>query len=69
MKIQQHYHRESGFSFEISVESKDTETHVALTDLKDYHRDLIKTHMFQLGQLVEKLLVANRETRNDETPL
>lgn len=61
MKITQHYHHESGFRLEISVESKDTNTHAALTDLKDYHKELIKTHLTQLGLVVDKLLVANKK--------
>lgn len=59
MKIQQYY-EESNFRFEFIVESKDVKTHAAMTDLPAHQKELIKTHLFQMGQLVEKLLVANK---------
>lgn len=58
MKIQQYYENDSPFRFEMSVESKDVETHSAMTDLPEHQRELIKTHMIQLGHIVNKLLVA-----------
>lgn len=60
MKIQQFYHHESDFRFELTVESKDIETHAAFTDLPMHQKELIRTHMIQLGQVVDKLLVANK---------
>lgn len=63
MKIQQHYHHESGFRFELSIESKDIETHAAMTDLPTHQRELVKTTLFQVGQIVDKLLVANKENK------
>lgn len=67
MKIQQHYHHESGFRFEFSVESKDTETHAAMTDLPEHQKELIKTTLFQVGQIVDKLLVANKYRKSTWT--
>lgn len=57
MKIQQYY-EENSFRFEMSVESKDTNTHSVMTDLPEHQRDLIRTQMLQLGHVINKLLVA-----------
>lgn len=63
MKIQQFYHHESGYRFELTVESKDIDTHSAITDLKDYQKEMIKNHLIQIGHVIDKLLVANRENK------
>lgn len=58
MKIQQYYENDSPFRFEITVQSKDVNTHSAMTDLPEHQRELIRNHMIQLGHIVDKLLVA-----------
>lgn len=58
VKIQQYYENDSPFRFEMSVESKDVNTHSAMTDLPEYQRELIRAHMIQLGHVINKLLVA-----------
>lgn len=58
MKIEQHYHHESGFRFEISIQSKDVETHSTMTDLREDQRNLVKQKLNEVGIILDKLLVS-----------
>lgn len=69
MKIQQFFHHESGFRYEITIESKDVQTHSAMTDLTEYQRELIKTHLYQVGKVTDIVVTARRGIRNDESTL
>lgn len=63
MKIQQHYHHDSPFRFDLTVESKDLITHSTMTDLKDHQREMIKRELHKVGRIVEQLCVALREEK------
>lgn len=65
MKIQQFFHHESGYRYEITIESKDIQTHSAMTDLTEYQRELIKNHLNYVGVIADKVVVARKQHELD----
>lgn len=63
MKIEQYYHHESGFRFEISIQSKDTITHATMTDLREDQRNLVKQKLNEVGIILDKLLVSVKDRK------
>lgn len=61
MKLEKSYLYESGYHFVITIQTKDVETHSAMTDLPDYQRELILNALHHAGVIADKLLIAKNE--------